>query len=111
MNNKKKIILTVVVSTIVLAVIVIFVSLNSGISGTYESENGYYSVEFMSLNKCTWYQDGIFFNGTYEKADSGYQLEIVGTGGYLNTNFTAVKEGRDLIITGGIVGGERFMKK
>lgn len=82
-----------------------------GLSGTYTSENGKYSVEFTSGSECTWYQDGSFFNGTYEKTDDGYRLEIEGNGFYFNTIFDAEKDGSDLIITGGAVDGQRFVKE
>ncbi|MDR2420828.1 MAG: hypothetical protein LBD49_01815 [Oscillospiraceae bacterium] len=86
---------------------------NAGISGTYESESGVYTIKFTSSKECTWYQNGMFFNGTYEETDSGYSLEIVGSGTAANTVFIAVKDGNDLVVTGGILdhNGERFIKK
>ena len=82
-----------------------------GLSGTYNSEHGEYTVKFTSSTQCTWYQDDTFFNGTYEKTQNGYQLEIIGSAIYSNTVFIATKDGKDLIITGGVVEGERFVKQ
>jgi hypothetical protein len=82
-----------------------------GISGMYESDSGVYSVKFTNSTECIWYQDGMFFNGTYNKTNDIYQLEIFGNGFYPNTVFNAKIDGKDLIITGGIVYGERFIKK
>lgn len=82
-----------------------------GLSGKYTSEDGNYSVDFSSDTECTWYQDDLFFNGTYKVIDDGYQLEIVGDGFYTNTVFTAQKDGKDLIITGGNVESIRFIKE
>ena len=82
-----------------------------GLSGTYESECGYYSIKFTSSTKCTWYQDDGFFNGIYKKKDGRYQLEIKGGGLHSNTVFYATKKGKDLIITGGVINGKRFVKE
>lgn len=99
----------VVVSLIML----IFVLVGCGskkISGTYSSEDGQYSIDFLSDSECRWYQDGSFFDGTYKNIDNGYQLEMVGEGFYSNTVFTAEIDGDDLIITGGIIDQVRFIK-
>jgi len=88
------------------------------LSGIYESESGIYSVEFKSSTKCTWYQNDLSFEGTYKKTNKGYELKIRADGkktnngsSYLDTVFNAIKDGEDLIITGGVVYGERFVKK
>lgn len=96
---------------VIMVLCILFTGCGSGLSGTYTSENGKYSVEFTSGSECTWYQDGSFFNGTYEKTDDGYRLEIEGSGFYSNTIFDAEKDGSDLIITGGTVDGQRFVKE
>ena len=83
----------------------------SSLSGKYLSEEKKYSVSFTSDSECTWYQDGMFFDGTYKKTDSGYQLEIAGDGFYSNTVFNAEVDGDDLIISGGIVDQLRFTKE
>ncbi|MDE6846908.1 MAG: hypothetical protein K2J99_14260 [Lachnospiraceae bacterium] len=83
----------------------------SKVSGTYSSEDDTYSISFTSNEECTWYQDGKFFNGTYEKIENGYQLEIMGDGFYSNTVFTAEMDGDDLVITGGVVDKLRFIKE
>lgn len=105
----KKIIL--MVSMVITLSIFCFGCGSKGISGTYTSEDGIYSVKFSSDSECTWYQDDLFFNGTYEKTDSGYQLEIVGDGFYTNTVFTVEADGEDLIISGGIVENLQFIKE
>jgi hypothetical protein len=97
--------------SIMLAVLLLALAGCGGLSGTYESESGAYSIEFKGSSECTWYQDGSFFDGTYEKTDDGYRLEIVGGGLYTNTVFDAVEDQGDLIISGGSVDGERFIKK
>lgn len=83
----------------------------NGLSGEYSDEEGTYSISFTSDSECTWYQDGKFFNGTYRKTDSGYQLEIEGNGLYSNTVFNVEADGDDLIITGGVVDGLKFIKE
>lgn len=83
----------------------------NSLNGTYVSESGKYTVEFKSDGSCTWYQDGAFFNGTYQQVDGGWQLNIVGGGFYGNTVFTAEGNGRTLVITGGVVYGETFTKQ
>lgn len=81
------------------------------LNGTYVSESGTYTVELNKDGTCTWYQDGSFFNGTYEKTDSGWQLNISGSGFYSNTVFNAETSGKNLVITGGAVYGELFIKQ
>lgn len=82
------------------------------LSGKYKSESGRYEIQFKNNGDCTWYQDGTFFEGTYEwdKDDKVYVLEITGSGFYMSTVFEAepVKDG--LIVTGGVVKGELFTK-
>ena len=81
------------------------------LSGTYVSESGRYTVEFKDDGLCTWYQDGKFFNGTFQNTETGWQLNITGSGLYSNTVFTAEESGGNLIITGGVVNGEVFVKQ
>lgn len=83
----------------------------SKLSGSYSSDDGIYSISFSSNSECTWYQDGKFFNGTYEKTDNGYQLEIEGEGFYSNTVFTVEIDEDDLLITGGVIEKLRFKKE
>lgn len=83
----------------------------SSLTGTYTSESGRYDIEFEKDGMCTWYQDGMFFEGSYEKLENGWQLNISGEGLYSNTTFYAEESGSDLIITGGIVEGELFYKQ
>ena len=83
----------------------------SNLSGKYVSESGKYTVEFTKDGMCTWYQDGAFFNGTYQKVDDGWQLNINGGGFYSNTVFFAEGNSQKLVITGGVVSGETFTKQ
>lgn len=78
----------------------------SELHGSYTNGSGYYTVEFSKNGTCTWYQDGMFFNGTYEKAGSGWRLKINGQGLYENTVFTAERDGKALVITGGVLYNE-----
>lgn len=96
--------------TLVMLIVLLTGCGNRKLSGKYSSEDGVYSVEFLSDSECTWYQDDSFFNGTYKNSDNSYQLEIIGDGFYSNTVFTAEIDGEDLIITGGNVNQVRFIK-
>ncbi|MCD8361530.1 MAG: hypothetical protein LUC98_01005 [Lachnospiraceae bacterium] len=98
-------------AVLVIAIVAVILSRGSGLSGTYTSESGYYSVSFDSKDECTWYQSGLSFEGSYEKSDDGYRLEIGGGGWYADTVFDAVVDDGDLIVTGGVVYGERFVKQ
>lgn len=71
-----------------------------------------YEIKFESDGDCTWYQDGQFFEGSYywDKDDEVYYLDIKGSGFYSNTTFEAEPDGKDLIVTGGVVKGEVFSK-
>ncbi len=81
------------------------------LSGTYESEDGYYSVSFEKDGTCTWYQDDLAFMGTYKAVGSNWQIEITGSMLYLSTVFQAREENGDLVISGGMVNEEGFTKK
>lgn len=83
----------------------------NGLSGVYISESNTYSVDFEADGTCTWYQGGSFFTGTYEKDGEFWKLEITGSGTYANTVFIATPSNGDLIIEGGTVNGERFIKQ
>lgn len=99
---------------LVLTVVLLFLcacGVTGTLNGTYMSESGEYKVEFKNNGTCTWYQDGVFFNGEYQKTDLGWQLNINGSGSYTNTVFEAKQAGRDLIINGGFVYGELFVKQ
>lgn len=96
---------------VVLAIICLSWCGKSKLSGTYSSEDAIYSINFTSNEECTWYQDGKFFYGTYEKIENGYQIEIMGDGLYSNTVFRAELDEDDLIITGGVVDQLRFIKE
>lgn len=85
---------------------------SSGLSGEYISESGKYQIKFEPDGSCTWYQSGMFFNGTYEKTEDGWMLEIMGGGRYSNTTFNVVKVESDmLIVNGGVVYDELFYKQ
>jgi hypothetical protein len=109
-TSVKQLRLMLIIGTI-FSVIIFGIGSSKHFSGTYESKYGEYSVKFTGSSKCTWYQNGMFFNGTYKKIDGEYHLEIRGSGAYSNTVFIAVKDKRDLIITGGSVYKERFIKQ
>lgn len=97
---------------LIISIALLFCScFSDSLNGTYTSESGLYSIEFNKDGSCTWYQDGMFFDGTYEKTEAGWQLDITGSGFYPNTVFQAVEDGNDLVITGGIVNGETFVKE
>lgn len=83
----------------------------NSLDGSYVSEDGTYQINFNNDGSCTWYQDGKFFDGTYDKTDEGWQLEIKGDGFYSNTVFSASEEESDLIISGGVVHNDRFIKQ
>ena len=80
------------------------------LNGRYTSESGYYYVEFNKDGSCTWYQDGTFFNGTYRKIGGEWQLNVNGRGIYDNTVFMAEKDGKGLVISGGVLYNEYFYK-
>ncbi len=86
-------------------------SCGSKLNGTYTSESGRFTIEFKTNGTCTWYQDGLYFYGTYDTTDEGWQLKIDGSGIYPNTVFTAKKDGKNLIVDGGIVYGQTFVKQ
>lgn len=106
-----------VVLILVIALCVSLCACNENtLSGKYVSESGNYTVEFEKDGTCTWYQstwyqENTFFEGTYKPTDSGWQLNIKGSGLYKNTVFIAEKSGKNLIITGGVVSGELFIKQ
>ena len=84
---------------------------SSGLSGTYVHEGGEGAIKFTDSGECTLYQGDGFLKGTYEKTADGYQLEIKGDGFYLSTVYEAIMDGKDLILTGGLVSQERFIKE
>lgn len=96
---------------LILAICLVFCSCGgNSLIGTYESESGRYSVDFKPNGTCTWYQSGKFFDGTYQKTDFGWKLNIGGDGYYSNTVFTAKIEGKKLVISGGYLDREIFYK-
>ena len=111
-NGKVKGLFSKAVSFILIATMMVTLAgCSSSLSGTYESESGKYFIKFSDSKECTWYEDGTFYNGTYEKTSEGYTLKMMGNLLVPNTVFEAVKDGNDLIITGGIVYGETFIKQ
>ena len=116
-NGKKKIWLGILVMVLLFGMTVVSCGSLDGyssgdLSGIYVSQSGRFTVEFLNSTNCKWYQDGYSFNGTYEKfGNDSYRLDMKGHSGYNDTIFTAVKEGKDLRITGGIVYGELFVKQ
>ena len=58
------------------------------------------------------YGHQVYFDGTYELDDDGiYILNMDGEAYSLNTQFEAEPVGDDLIVTGGLVDGELFVKQ
>ena len=113
MNVSTKTVLTKTASVLLLLMLIFSLSACSGgmLDGTYISESGEYEIEFEKDGTCVWIQGGRFFDGTYEETKDGYRLMIMGNGLAVNTVFDAVWDGKDLIITGGRVDGERFVKQ
>ena len=108
------------VLVIFLSIVTIFTfvscSQRNDILGKYVSESGKYTVEFKEDNICIWYQEILdietFFEGTYEKEGEKYKLLIKGDGFFAtNTSFEAELTDQGLIITGGVVKGELFIKQ
>lgn len=114
MNRFKK---TLMASLMFAMVLGMFVgcSLNAEddmLSGTYVG--GKYTFIFQESGKCTLSQDGYTFNGTYNKIDdASYELDMKagGIGSYVDTIFSAKKEGNNLRITGGVIYGVLFTKQ
>lgn len=102
--------ISILISIMILS-IVLLTGCNTVGGKTYESEDNLYKVEFQKDSKCTWYQDGIFFDGTYNKTDDGYSLNIVGKNLYSDTNFEAEVDEKKLIISGGTLSEVKFLKK
>lgn len=112
MSKRKKIAIAVV--TVVLAIViglVVVLNMKKTLNGRYVSESGKYIIDFEKDGDCTWTQDKVVYRGTYEEYREGWLLCIKGSGWALDTNFVAVEDGDDLIITGGIVDGETFDKE
>jgi hypothetical protein len=101
----------VVAITILLFVVILLFSIYP--VGTYASENTPYKVKLQLFGKCTWIQgSNSYFEGTYKREDKGYYiLMIEGSGYYLDTRYTAQKVGNSLIIDGGYLIDERFVKE
>lgn len=112
-SNVKKIrnISIVAISLIMLvSIAVIYLSKNS-IYGYYLSESGIYSVSINKDGSCNWYQNGIRFDGLYEREGQHLTLSLVGSGHYRDTVFSADIEDHNLRIVGGTVNNELFIKQ
>lgn len=106
----KKVIYGIV--SVVLIVVIAWSIINTHtLNGIYESKSGRYTVQFERDGTCTWYQDGTFFSGVYEKNDEKWILNISGNGFYWSTVFYAEQQGKDLLVNGGSVNNEVFYKK
>lgn len=104
-------VLILIVSVIVIVVIcAIFISKNS-IYGYYMSESGVYSVSINRDGSCNWYQNGIRFDGYYERTDQQLTLYLSGRSHYRDTVFTADIEDHNLRILGGTVDSELFIRQ
>lgn len=110
-SNLKKLCVACVGIIMSIFILLFIIQSQDELSGTYVSESGIYSVMFETDGTCTWYQNGIFFNGAYDKTKDGWELRVLGNSGYSNTIFYVEKEWGKLIITGGTVDGEVFTKE
>lgn len=85
------------------------------LEGRYVSESGLYKIEFDDDFTCVWYQEifghEVYFDGTYEKVGDVYVLHMDGETYSYNTRFEAKPVERGLIVTGGLVNGELFVKQ
>lgn len=102
-----------VISVIICLLSLLVAGCGKSLSGKYVSESGVYSIELSSNGTCTWYQDGLQFNGKYywDSQWDRYCLEISGRGSYADTTFTAIfLDSGDLIVNGGKVNYEYFTK-
>ncbi len=85
------------------------------LKGMYVSESGLYKVEFNKDFTCIWYQEvhgnEVFFKGNYKLEDGVYVLHMEGEMYAYNTRFDAVLTEDGLIVTGGLVNGELFVKQ
>lgn len=111
--NRNAVIRIVIISVVILLLLLFMKSCGNKLSGKYTSESGVYSIEIFSNGTCTWYQDGLRFNGKYywDSQWDRYCLEISGSGSYADTTFTAVYlDCGDLIVNGGKVNYEYFTK-
>ena len=113
MPKKKKgkrtliIVAAIAVAIVVALVIAFFVST---LSGTYQSECGRFTVSFTST-RLTWQQSNTVMQGTHVIHDDGWLLTVQGQGLYMTTQYTAVRDGRDLIINGGNLRNVRFVRQ
>jgi|GEM_PF-5968276 len=49
---------------------------NTGLSGKYVCDGNDYSIEFTSSTECTFYADGKFYEGTYEREEFAERDDI-----------------------------------
>lgn len=112
----------IVTAVILLIALVIALALNANtLSGRYEYDQ--YAVSFQRSGKCTWYQDGLSFQGTYRWENGHWAMQIQGQGFYGTTEFTVsrttyqsylpayglvVRTGENLVITGGVLNDAVF---
>ncbi len=104
-------ILIITVTLIAAAIILGFFLSNNRLYGYYLSENGKYSLSINKDGSCSWYQDGIRFDGNYEKDDQNLTLYLEGRSHYSNTTFSAAIGKRTLRVNGGTVDNELFAKQ
>lgn len=86
------------------------------LTGEYVSESGLYKIKFKKDFTCIWYQEvhghQVYFDGTYELDEDGtYILNMDGETYSYNTQFEASLVEEGLIVTGGLVNGELFVKQ
>ena len=112
MTKEKKVLIIVIGIIITILTIAGIIKVSNTLNGTYVSESKVYEIKFMRNGDCYWFEDDTFFTGTYKKVNDMYAIHISGSGFYISTNFIAKRDGiRSLVITGGTVDHERFIRK
>ena len=104
-------ILIIAVVLLVTVTISIMYLMSKSIYGYYVSESAVYSVSINKDGSCNWYQDGIRFDGNYERENDHLTLYLTGNGHYASTVFSANIEAHDLRVNGGTVNNELFIKQ
>lgn len=87
-RSKSTVITILIVAAVILLIaFVVFSALNANtLSGRYEYDK--YTVSFQRSGKCTWYQDGFSFQGTYRWENGHWAMQIQGRGFYGSTEFS-----------------------
>jgi len=109
--GKGKRVLIIVAATVATIAIALVIAFNvMTLSGTYQSECGRFTVSFTST-RLTWQQSNTTLQGNHAMRGDGFILTVQGSGLYMTTNYTAIRDGRDLIISGGNLRNVRFVRQ